>query len=112
LRSAEPDRLIAFYEAAFAPLGIAKLSGWDGGAGFGASTPGFWIGGAAAASSCHIAFTAVERASVDAFHKAALAAGGKDNGSPGIRADYGPTYYAAFVIDPDGNNIEAVCHLA
>lgn len=109
LRSAEPNRLIAFYEAALAPLGFFKLSEWDGGAGFGETAPAFWIGVGAVTSSCHVAFTAADRASVSAFHKAALAAGGKDNGAPGIRADYSPTYYAAFIVDPDSNNIEAVC---
>lgn len=59
----------------------------------------------------HLAFQAKDRAAVDAFHKAALAAGGKDNGAPGLRPDYHPNYYGAFVIDPEGNNIEAVCHL-
>jgi catechol 2,3-dioxygenase-like lactoylglutathione lyase family enzyme len=58
----------------------------------------------------HIAFTAPSRAAVDAFHKAALAQGAKDNGAPGVREQYHPDYYAAFVIDPDGNNVEAVCH--
>jgi len=57
----------------------------------------------------HLAFAAADRAGVDAFHKAALDAGGRDNGAPGIRDNYGPNYYAAFVLDPDGNNIEAVC---
>ncbi len=112
LRTIEPNRMIAFYEAALAPLGITKLTGWDGGAGFGRDAPNFWIGGGAVASSCHVAFAAIDRASVDAFHEACLIAGGKDNGRPGTRAEYSPTYYAAFIIDPDGNNIEAVCHLA
>jgi catechol 2,3-dioxygenase-like lactoylglutathione lyase family enzyme len=58
----------------------------------------------------HVAFTAADRASVDAFHAAAIAAGGLDNGLPGLRPQYHPTYYGAFVLDPDGNNIEAVCH--
>ena len=65
-----------------------------------------------ATTGCHLAWTAQTRAQVDAFHAAALSAGGKDNGAPGLRPDYHPHYYCAFVIDPEGNNIEAVCHLA
>ena len=68
-------------------------------------------GGPAATSGCHLAWRAQSRAQVDAFYKAAMAAGGKDNGAPGLRPDYHPHYYGAFVIDPEGNNIEAVCHL-
>lgn len=68
-------------------------------------------GGPAATSGCHLAWRAATRAQVDAFHRAALAAGGRDNGPPGLRPDYHPHYYGAFVIDPEGNNIEAVCHL-
>ncbi|MBL8337090.1 MAG: VOC family protein [Rhodoferax sp.] len=67
-------------------------------------------GGPAATSGCHLAWRAATRAQVDAFHRAALAAGGRDNGPPGLRPDYHPHYYGAFVIDPEGNNIEAVCH--
>lgn len=67
-------------------------------------------GGPAATSGCHLAWRAATRAQVDAFHRAALAAGGRDNGPPGLRPDYHPHYYGAFVIDPDGNNVEAVCH--
>lgn len=109
LRSGQPGRLIAFYEAALTPLGLTKLAAWEGGAGFGATAPALWIGGGGA-SSCHIALNATSRAMVDAFHAAAIAAGGTDNGAPGLRPDYGPTYYAAFVVDPDGNNLEAICH--
>jgi catechol 2,3-dioxygenase-like lactoylglutathione lyase family enzyme len=109
----------AFYVKALAPLGIAVLmevtpeqSGGGSHAGFGAAgKPFFWIGtGAALQGSLHVAFTANDRATVDAFHRAALAAGGRDNGRPGIRAHYHPTYYGAFVLDPDGVNVEAVCH--
>ncbi|HZI93681.1 MAG TPA: VOC family protein [Patescibacteria group bacterium] len=103
-----------FYEKALAPLGIA-LQGEDDGstAGFG---PGestlLWISeGQPASTGLHIAFAAPSRAAVGSFHNAAMEAGGRDNGAPGIRESYSPTYYAAFVIDPDGNNIEAVCHL-
>jgi len=68
-------------------------------------------GGPAVTSGCHLAWRASSRAQVDAFYQAAMAAGGKDNGAPGLRTDYHPNYYGAFVIDPEGNNIEAVCHL-
>jgi catechol 2,3-dioxygenase-like lactoylglutathione lyase family enzyme len=111
------DKLLAFYEAALAPLGIAvvmhipeeaKLKG----AGFGASgKPDFWIWeGGRTTPHLHLAFAASSRAAVDAFYAAALAAGATDNGPPGIRAMYHPNYYGAFVLDPDGHNIEACCH--
>jgi catechol 2,3-dioxygenase-like lactoylglutathione lyase family enzyme len=78
-----------------------------------ASEPDFWIGGEGKLERpVHIAIVAKERLIVDAFHRAALAAGGKDNGAPGLRSHYHPNYYAAFVLDPDGHNIEAVCHTA
>ena len=84
-------------------------------AGLGAGgKPDFWLGHAAGgvAVSIHVAFVASSREVVDAFYKAAIAAGGRDNGAPGIRAHYHPNYYGAFVLDPDGHNIEAVCHTA
>jgi len=110
----------AFYETTLAILGIScimevtrEMTG-DGSchAGFGeAGKAYFWIGtGKPAASGMHVAFAAENRALVDAFYKAALAAGGSDNGPPGLRPHYHPDYYGAFVLDPDGNNIEAVCH--
>ena len=108
-----------FYEKALAPLGYEFLfevpTEHTGGVrygGFGvASKPDFWIDGAGAPSpKLHVAFAAGDRASVDAFYKAAMAAGGRDNGAPGLRPDYHPNYYGAFVLDPDGHNIEAVCH--
>jgi catechol 2,3-dioxygenase-like lactoylglutathione lyase family enzyme len=106
-----------FYDLALAPLGIAKLkevtaaqTGSHEGAGYGSERPFFWIGAAATATPTHIAFHAKARATVDDFYKAALAAGGRDNGAPGLRAHYHPNYYGAFVLDPDGHNIEAVCH--
>jgi len=108
---------LAFYEAALAPLGMrvqARFEGAEGNvAGLGADTPVLWIGdgGKLTGGRVHIALSAPNRAAVDGFHAAALAAGGKDNGGPGIRAHYHPNYYAAFVFDPDGNNIEAVCHV-
>lgn len=112
IRTADPARCIGFYEAALRPLGIEKKVDYPGGAGFGRGEQlAFWIGESAAApSSAHIAFAAPDRAAVTAFHRAALAAGGKDNGAPGLRPDYHADYFAAFVIDPDGNNVEAVCH--
>ena len=82
-------------------------------AGFGAGAkPQFWIGsGRPVRGQVHFAFTAKDRAAVRAFHQAALKAGGKDNGPPGLRPHYHQNYYGAFVLDPDGHNIEAVCHL-
>ena len=102
----------AFYKAALAPLGYAMLMDGDGYAGFGvAPKPDFWVGeGKPNDPQVHVAFTARTRADVDAFYKAAMAAGGRDNGPPGPRPQYHPNYYGAFVLDPDGNNIEAVCH--
>jgi catechol 2,3-dioxygenase-like lactoylglutathione lyase family enzyme len=110
----------AFYSAALAPLGIAEIlripaeDNPSGGTAIGYGKDGnpfFWIGdNERVGEGTHIAFTADTRAEVDAFHAAALAAGGKDHGGPGLRPHYGPNYYAAFVLDPDGANIEAVCH--
>jgi catechol 2,3-dioxygenase-like lactoylglutathione lyase family enzyme len=114
------ERAKAFYLKALAPLGIDILievtpeqSGGEAHIGFGAAgKPFFWIGaGKAVQGPVHIAFDAPNRATVDAFHQAALKAGGRDNGPPGIRAYYHPNYYGAFVFDLDGHNIEAVCHL-
>jgi catechol 2,3-dioxygenase-like lactoylglutathione lyase family enzyme len=103
----------AFYDAALAPLGLTALYGGEGFAGYGDSSPFFWIGQrAAGGAGAHVAFTTGDRLTVDRFHQAALSAGGKDNGAPGIRAQYHPTYYGAFILDPDGHNIEAVCHAA
>lgn len=109
----------AFYIKVLAPLGLevvmevtAKQSGSVGFAGMGTKDKAvFWFGeGENSAKSIHIAFTAPDRLAVDAFYKAAMEAGGKDNGEPGLRSHYHEHYYAAFVFDPDGNNIEAVCH--
>ena len=108
-----------FYFKALAPLGIAIVlqvsaeeSGHGAAVGFGAEQkPFFWIGeGERIGGHAHVAFAASSRAAVDAFYRAALAAGGKDNGPPGLRPHYHANYYGAFVLDPDGNNIEAVCH--
>lgn len=101
-----------FYAAALAPLGYVVLMEFEQFAGFGvAPKPDFWIGeGAPNTPPVHVAFRADSRDQVDAFHQAAIAAGGRDNGAPGLRAHYHPNYYGAFVLDPDGHNIEAVCH--
>ncbi len=115
---ADFERAKAFYIAALAPLGIRLLKEFPGdgpggaaSAGFGAASAEFWIGeGQVKATGVHVAFAAADRSTVDAFHAAALAAGGTDNGGPGLRPVYHADYYGAFVIDPDGNNIEAVCH--
>jgi len=109
----------AFYLAALAPLGIGVIMGMDKAetgapsdfTGFGANgKPFFWISEGQALAGMHLAFVAQNRAQVDAFYRAALAAGAKDYGPPGIRAHYHPNYYGAFVIDPNGVNLEAVCH--
>jgi catechol 2,3-dioxygenase-like lactoylglutathione lyase family enzyme len=102
-----------FYEAALKPLGYSLQIEFGGSAAaFGAaeSAPEFWIGSRPGRGAAHIAFSAPDRAAVDAFYEAAIAAGGQDNGAPGLRPHYHENYYAAFVHDPDGNNIEAVCH--
>ncbi len=102
----------AFYERALAPLGITLLMEPMGrAAGFGENgKPYFWLEeGRSPVTEVHVAFEAPDRATVDAFHAAALAAGYRDNGPPGER-HYHPGYYGAFVLDPDGNNVEAVCH--
>lgn len=118
----------AFYDAALAPLGIEVVmrvtpdqTGGSSHVGYGPSVdrrdiqagkPSFWIGDApsTATGSMHVAFLAANRSQVDAFHAAALAAGGRDNGAPGLRPHYHPGYYGAFVISPEGVNVEAVFH--
>ena len=102
----------AFYLAALAPLGVELVMEFQGHVGIGKSgKPSFWLSEEAGPKSpLHLAFVADERGQVDAFYKAALAAGAKDNGPPGIREHYHPHYYGAFVIDRDGHNVEAVCH--
>ena len=113
------ERAKAFYLKALKPVGIGVLmevsaeeTGGDAHAGFGKENKAFfWIGtGDKPKGGVHVAFTAQTRADVDAFYHAALAAGGRDNGAPGLRPFYHAHYYGAFVFDPDGNNIEAVCH--
>ncbi|MEP7049057.1 MAG: VOC family protein [Pseudomonadota bacterium] len=110
----------AFYTQALAPLGITLMMEFGPAAGFGRDKPELWVGGMKAdfqseaqlevITPIHVCFRARNRAEVDAFHVAALAAGGRDNGAPGLRARYHPNYYGAFVLDPDGHNIEAVFH--
>jgi catechol 2,3-dioxygenase-like lactoylglutathione lyase family enzyme len=109
----------AFYEAALAPIGYALLlefpaavTGHTDVAGFGEPPkPDFWISaGTPNRPPLHVAFRVGSRAEVDAFHRAAVAAGGRDNGAPGLRPHYHAHYYGAFVLDPDGHNVEAVCH--
>ena len=117
---ADYARSKAFYEKALAPLGYVlvmevgadQTESGSAAAGFGINgKPDFWIGGEGGLDKpLHVAIAARDRAAVDAFYKAAMAAGARDNGAPGIRAHYQPNYYGAFVLDPDGHNIEAVCH--
>ena len=115
------ERSKRFYRAALAPLGYRLLKesaqrpavGFGVAEGYGKSTDpagDFWIAHETPTPSVHVAFNAASRAAVDAFHKAALAAGGRDNGAPGLRPQYHANYYGAFVLDPDGYNAEAVCH--
>ena len=115
---ADIERSLAFYERALAPLGIKRLRSYGGTEGRPAHVglgdqqkPYFWIGvGGQIQGYVHVAFAADSRETVDAFYAAALAAGGQDNGPPGLRPQYHPGYYGAFVLDPDGYNIEAVHH--
>ena len=111
-------RSIVFYDHALAPLGVRRLfdvpaeqAGDVRVTGYGDDRPWFWLAEERATSGLlHVAFQAESRAAVDAFHAAALQAGGTDNGAPGLRPHYHASYYAAFVLDPDRHNIEAVCH--
>ena len=111
----------AFYAKALAPLGIEVILEYGTWCGLGRNgKPAFWIGEGVASyqnseqtkiiTPAHVSFVARSRAEVDAFYEAAIAAGGKDNGKPGIRKEYHPNYYGAFVLDPDGHNVEAVIH--
>lgn len=106
------DASVAFYTKALAPLGYALVMRFGGQvAGFGVDgKPDFWIAAGKPTDKLHVALRAKGRAEVRAFYEAALAAGAKDNGPPGIREMYHPDYYGAFVHDLDGHNIEAVCH--
>ena len=101
----------AFYSAALEPLGFGIIMEFPGAVGFGPpGRPQLWLHQGAPGASVHIALHAVGEAGVQAFHAASLAAGGTDNGQPGLRPHYHPGYYAAYVHDPDGNNVEAVFH--
>jgi len=102
----------AFFLQALAPLGVAVVMEGPYGVGMGRDRkPTLWLHATSEKPApLHLAFSAAERSQVDAFHRAALAAGGKDNGGPGLRPHYHEHYYAAFVIGPDGHNVEAVCH--
>jgi catechol 2,3-dioxygenase-like lactoylglutathione lyase family enzyme len=107
------DASRAFYDKALAPLRLRlMMEPIERVGGYGDDFPFFWIAqrGRGSDSGVHVAFRVENRETVDAFHEAALAAGGKDNGEPGVREIYHPHYYGAFVLDPDGNNVEAVCH--
>ena len=106
------ERAKRFYSEALAPLGYSMQMEFEGGAGFGAGEgmADFWLGSSSERGATHVAFGAPDRAAVDAFYEAATAAGGKDNGAPGLRPHYHENFYAAYVHDPDGNNIEAVTH--
>lgn len=112
------SRSVAFYDRAFEPLGVSRLftvpleqTNGVNVTGYGDNRPWFWLAEEEATrGKLHIAFSACTRLSVDAFHAAALLAGGIDNGTPGLRPHYHPDYYGAFLLDPDGHNIEAVCH--
>lgn len=129
LRVSNYGRSKEFYRAALAPLGYRLAMEVDSGAGFAKGPiPSFWVkegelvsrsglDEATPSAGCggpqiHVAFASPTRATVDEFHRAAMAAGGRDNGLPGLRPKYHPNYYGAFVLDPDGYNIEAVCHAA
>jgi len=107
------ERSKRFYSEALRPLGYElAMEPVENVGGFAAKgKPDFWIAGGEASGGTHLAFAADDRATVDAFHAAALAAGGTDNGAPGLRPHYHEHYYGAYVRDPDGNNVEAVCHL-
>ncbi|HKO06396.1 MAG TPA: VOC family protein [Alphaproteobacteria bacterium] len=108
----------AFYDAALAPLGLARAKAAAHAIGYGPGHPVFWIiergskGRAKPGLGLHFCFGAQTRAAVDAFHSTALAHGGSDNGAPGLRPEYHPHYYGAFVLDPDGYKLGAVCHRA
>jgi catechol 2,3-dioxygenase-like lactoylglutathione lyase family enzyme len=112
LKVSDIDASVRFYEAALKPLGHEVASRDESSAGLDpAGAPALWLlhEKGSARRGTHVAFRANDRAAVDRFHREGLKAGGRDNGAPGLRKDYSPTYYAAFLFDPDGNNVEAVC---
>lgn len=108
----DQDRSRSFYQSILAALGYELIMEHDiSGAGFGRDgKPDFWIQPGKPSGPIHVAFSVADRAKVDSFHGAAMEAGAQDNGAPALRPEYHPTYYGAFVLDPDGNNVEAVCH--
>lgn len=111
LKVKDLDASVRFYSAVLATLGYVLNSRDESSAGFGPKgEPAFWlgVGKGATGPGAHVAFRAADRAAVDRFHAEGLQAGGRDNGRPGLRTDYSPTYYGAFLLDPDGNNVEAV----
>ncbi|MEO5626019.1 MAG: VOC family protein [Dokdonella sp.] len=111
LKVKDLEASVRFYEQALAPLGHILGSRDAGSAGFGpAGAPALWLyaSDSKAVAATHVAFRAADRAAVDAFHRNGIQTGGRDNGHSGLREGYSPTYYAAFLIDPDGNNVEAV----
>ncbi|HEY6101459.1 MAG TPA: VOC family protein [Anaeromyxobacter sp.] len=111
LKVRDYDKAKTFYATALRPLGYGVMMEFEGYAGLGAGKPDFWLTrDPDNVRPTHVAFTAGDRKAVDAFYEAAMAAGATDNGKPGVRTDYHPTYYAAFVLDPDGHNVEVVCH--
>jgi catechol 2,3-dioxygenase-like lactoylglutathione lyase family enzyme len=120
LNVADFAAMLSFYEKALAPLGIAVIirfgkdvTGAGEFVGLGREKPFLWLSDKGKTTpSTHIAIRAENREEVDAFYKAAMAAGGQDNGAPGLRPHYHPNYYGAFVLDPEGHNLEAVCHKA
>ena len=112
LKVKDLDASVRFYTTALAALGHVLCSRDESGAGFGPpGAPALWLHlvKGATGPGVHVAFRAAERGAVDRFHTSGLEAGGRDNGRPGVRTDYSPTYYAALLLDPDGNNVEAVC---
>jgi len=113
LKVKDIDASVRFYENALKAFGYVLCSRDESGAGFGPrGEPALWLyaqGKGPAGPGTHVAFRAPDRAAVDRFYKGGLEGGGRDNGRPGLRVDYSPTYYAAFLFDPDGNNVEAVC---
>jgi len=112
IRVTNLDASIRFYVAALAPLGYVLCTKDASGAGFGPKgEPALWLHlyKGDTGSGAHVAFRAPDHAAISKFHSEGIKAGGRDNGEPGARKDYSPTYFAAFLIDPDGNNVEAVC---
>jgi catechol 2,3-dioxygenase-like lactoylglutathione lyase family enzyme len=113
LKVSDLDKAKAFYSAALQPLGYAVMMEFGEFAGLGAGKPDLWLRrDPDNVRPQHVALTADDRRAVDSFYAAAMSAGATDNGKPGVRTDYHPTYYAAFVLDSDGNNLEVVCHAA